>query len=244
MSEIQTDLSALTVEEVLEAAKGRSLEALQALEEAERAGKNRTTLIEGLEKMQADLQNEATDEPDDTPQPPPEDPPDTLDPLTGDDAPPTSGEQEPGGDDTYPTAPEQDLPVDAERDDAPVDEILPVIRSGDWARISGNASKVPEYARGRDVEIITAVVRRAGPNTISDLNQEYQLEADPFTVKMRDSGEYFECTRAAFAAYGPDRGYLQQQIEEQNTEPAVNTLSTQLTGAQAAGDEPKVAVEA
>jgi hypothetical protein len=217
MSEIQADLSALTVEEVLTAAEGHSLEALEALESKERDGQNRSTLIAGLQRMQEEIMDAEEDEGGEA-VPATEPPPETIEPLTGDDAPPVEGVQEEGGDVTYPTAPvEQDLPVDAERESAPVDEVMPIIRSGDWARISGSAAQVPAEARGRDVEITSAVIRIGGPDEHSDARYEYQLEADPFSVQMRDGGLEFECTRAAFAAYGPDRGYLDQQIQEQVT---------------------------
>lgn len=93
-------------------------------------------------------------------------------------------------------------------DTSPVDEVIPIIRVGDWARISGNATKVPTHARGRDVSVVRALVRRTGADTLSTTGYEYQLASDVFRVRIRDTGEEFECGRSSFAAFGPDRGAL------------------------------------
>lgn len=103
----------------------------------------------------------------------------------------------------------EDLPdEEPEYDEAPVDGIIPIIREGDWARIKGTANKVPAHARGRDVSIVRAQIRRAGPDTLSTVRYEYQLESDVFRVRLRDTNEEFECGRSSFAAFGPDRGAL------------------------------------
>lgn len=103
----------------------------------------------------------------------------------------------------------EDLPdEEPEHDPSPVDEVIPIIRVGDWARIKGTASKVPAHARGRDVSVVRANIRRTGPDTLSTVGYEYQLENDVFRVRLRDTNEEFECGRSSFAAFGPDRGAL------------------------------------
>jgi hypothetical protein len=97
------------------------------------------------------------------------------------------------------------LPEEVEWEDAPHAEMLPLIRSGSWARISGSAKNVPEHARGRDVSVIDSVVHVGGPDTHSSSKYEYQEPGDVFGVVLVDTLEQFECTRAAFAAFGPSR---------------------------------------
>lgn len=105
--------------------------------------------------------------------------------------------------------PEEDVAFEP----SPVEEALPVIRVGDWARISGNATKVPTHARGRDVSVVRADIRVGGPDTLSTQRYEYQLPSDVFRVRVRDTNEEFECTRASFAAFGPDRGSLNNLVK-------------------------------
>ena len=154
-----------TVDEVLSAVEDvDDPEYLEALEQAEVNGKNRSTLVEGLQKRRLAL----------------------LDDEVEADA----------------------LPEEATYDPAPVDEALPIIRSGSWARIKGTARGVPDNARGRDVAVMGAPIRTGGNDTISATNYEYQLPGDVFVVRLDDTGELFECTRAAFAAFDSDRGAL------------------------------------
>jgi hypothetical protein len=252
MTEVNREaLDGMTVEQVAEhIADKDDLEFLEKLAAAERDGKDRAGVHKAIEARVAEIEDEEVDDDEDgertpateveageqggvkltandddnTAVPATEPPPSAL-PAEGDDAPPPEGEQEDGGDDTYPTAPvEQDLPVDAEREEVPVDEVLVVINEGDWARIKGNATSVPAHARGRDVAILTAPKHRTtGPSDLSDTFVEYQLPADPFVVKLRDSGEIFECTRAAFAAFGPYAGNLTEQVEQQKNEAVQRT---------------------
>lgn len=107
------------------------------------------------------------------------------------------------------------LPEQTEWDNAPVDEAMIVIHPGDWARISSKATKVPAHARGRDVAVLEAPVKRAGADTISPKNYEYQEPGTVFEVRLADTGEEFECTRAAFAAFGPERASLNESVHVQ-----------------------------
>lgn len=96
---------------------------------------------------------------------------------------------------------------------APVKNIIPIIRVGDWARIKGTAQKVPAHARGRDVVVTAAPVKRAGADSISPVNYEYQPLDTVFTVALRDTREEFDVTRGAFAAWGPDRHMLDEALK-------------------------------
>lgn len=91
---------------------------------------------------------------------------------------------------------------------SPVDEVNPVIRVGDWVRLGPNKA-IPDHAVGRDAAVVRASIRRSeGLDGISDVGYEYQLDSDPFLVRLRDTNEEFQVTRSAFAKVGTNRADL------------------------------------
>lgn len=102
-------------------------------------------------------------------------------------------------------APVEALPEEVTWADAPMSEVLPIVREGYWARIKSTARNVPKTVLGRDVVVVGAPILVGGPDTHSSGRYEYQPNETVFAVVPADGGEQFECTRAAFAAFGPNQ---------------------------------------
>jgi len=88
--------------------------------------------------------------------------------------------------------------------DAPVAEALPLIGDASWVRFKASKG-IPRHAVGRDGVVTYAPRKRApGGDTLSDTPYEYQDGTEVFTVRLRDTGELIQCTRAAFATFDSD----------------------------------------
>lgn len=109
-----------------------------------------------------------------------------------------------------------DLPEDADEEEiqqairdynpelpqAPVDEIKPIIRQGDWV-ILARGKSVPDHAVNAYAIVDRAHVKHAqGGDDISPMAYEYQDDSDTFLVRLRDSGETLEVTRQDILKHG------------------------------------------
>lgn len=109
------------------------------------------------------------------------------------------------------SAPRDPDDVDDEEYDvleAPVDEIKPVIRVGDWVTL-GRARGVPSHLVNKDAVVVTAVVRHSeGGDELSPAGYEYQLDSDEFFVKVRETGTTLTVTRGAVINHGTQQAEL------------------------------------
>lgn len=86
--------------------------------------------------------------------------------------------------------------------EGPVEEVMPVIRQGDWV-VLGKAKGVPDHLINQDAVVVTANVHHAqGGDHISPLGYEFQYPSDEFLVKVRNTGETLSVTRAAVVKHG------------------------------------------
>lgn len=89
--------------------------------------------------------------------------------------------------------------------DAPVDQLIPFIGVGWWVRFAA-ARGIPKHAVGRDGVVVQAPSSRSqGGDTMSDRAYDYQDGTEVFTVRLRDTSELIQCTRAAFASFDSDQ---------------------------------------
>jgi pyruvate/2-oxoglutarate dehydrogenase complex dihydrolipoamide acyltransferase (E2) component len=94
-----------------------------------------------------------------------------------------------------PTPPFVSGNIEYEVEDTGLEEILPVVKEGQWVRLSAE-SEAPEYAINRDAAVEEAAVRRTtGPTNLSNTAIEYQLPGDPLLVRLRDTGELMAVAR-------------------------------------------------
>ena len=94
-----------------------------------------------------------------------------------------------------PTPPFVSANIEYEVEDTGLEEVLPVVKEGQWVRLSAE-SEVPEHAINRDAAVEEAAVRRTtGPTNLSNTAIEYQLPGDPLLVRLRDTGELMAVAR-------------------------------------------------
>jgi hypothetical protein len=103
--------------------------------------------------------------------------------------------------------PEQ-LPELPDFEEAPVEELLPIIGVGFWVRVASGKGIPPEVV-GRDAVVTFAPVRESqGQDTISEPPYQYQDGSEVFTVRLRDTGGLFQLTRDNFLAFAPEQAQL------------------------------------
>jgi hypothetical protein len=103
---------------------------------------------------------------------------------------------------------EEDDGEDEEVADAPVDEIKPVIRVGDWVTL-GAGRGVPKHAVNLDAVVVVANVKQSeGGDTLSPLGYDYQDDSATFQVRVRNTGETLQVTRKAIIAHGTQQAEL------------------------------------
>jgi len=191
----------LTVEQIEPVIASAGPNKLAALKEAEETGQGRKGVLEAIAKRQAELDEAETADDDE---------------AADEDAPATELSEE-----EHATAmrelveenvstPNEPAGVEEEPEvlEAPVDEIRPVIRAGDWVTLAASKG-VPKHLVNLDAVVERANVRHSeGGDELSPSAYEYQDDSDKFLVRVRNTGETLEVTRAAFSAHGTQQSEL------------------------------------
>ena len=167
---------------------------LAALRQAEESGQERVGFFEMCDRRQAEL--DAADDDEDAP---------VSEPTEEEYAASERAKVEAAA-----WAPREPADVEEEPEPewAPVDEIKPVIRVGDWVTLAASRG-VPKHVVNLDAVVERANVRHSeGGDTLSPQGYEYQDDSDKFLVRVRNTGETLEVTRAAFSAHGTQQSEL------------------------------------
>jgi len=155
-----SELTIGDLEPVIAEAGPRKLDALEA---AEKEGKERVGVFDSIEKRRQELA--AVDDEDD--------------------------EDE-----------EEEIP------EAPIDEIKPIIRVGDWVTL-GRGKGIPNHVVNLDAVVERANVKHSeGGDTMSPSGYEFQDDSDTFLVRVRNTGDVLEVTRAQIANHGTQQSEL------------------------------------
>jgi len=151
----------LTVDQVEEEVAKMNANELDALETAEKEGKDRVGVHSAIEKRRRALYNSAIYEEND-----------------------------------------EEVP------EAPVDEIKPIIRAGDWVTL-GPGKGVPKHVVNLDAVVERANVKHSeGGDTMSPSGYEFQDDSDTFLVRVRNTGDVLEVTRSQIVNHGTQQSEL------------------------------------
>lgn len=174
-----------------------TLPELDAVEAAEKAGQDRKGILEAVEKRRAELSDDSSDAPASEPE---------VEPTEEERAAAERAKVEVAA-----SAPREDVEVEEEEPEvleAPVEEIKPIIRTGDWV-VLGAGRGVPRRLVNLDAVVERANVRHSeGGDELSPNGYEYQDDSDVFLVRVRNTGETLEVTRGAVLTHGTQQSEL------------------------------------
>lgn len=92
--------------------------------------------------------------------------------------------------------------------EAPVSEIKPVIRVGDWVTLAAS-KRVPRHLVNADAVVERSNIKSSdGGDILSPRGYEYQDDDVLFLVRVRNTSEVLELTRDAFSAHGTQQSEL------------------------------------